>query len=71
MFILTHGFIKKSQKADPKQKAKAIKIREGYHAVYRTVNSNSSNCKDDEFVKSQISDGFVKSSQARRANPEE
>ena len=47
MFILTHGFIKKSQKADPKQKAKAIKIREEYNAVYRTVTSNSSNCKNE------------------------
>lgn len=46
IFVLTHGFIKKSQKADPKQLSKAINIRAKYNAVYRAIISNSSNCKN-------------------------
>jgi len=45
MVVLTHGFIKKSKKADPKQLSKAIKIREEYYAQYRTITSNVSGRK--------------------------
>ena len=41
MIILTHGFIKKSKKADPKHLSKAIRIREEYYAQYRTASNAS------------------------------
>ncbi len=46
MIVLTHGFIKKSRKADPKQLTKAIKIRDEYNAVNWAIVSNSSNCEN-------------------------
>jgi phage-related protein len=41
MIVLTHGFIKKSKKVDPKQLSKAIRIREEYYVQYRTTSNGS------------------------------
>lgn len=46
MIVLTHGFIKKSQKADPKQLNKAVRIREKYNAKNWAIVSDSANCKN-------------------------